>query len=209
MPTYAVYLYNGIVIKSCIPRYWHCHQMTFLFSYTRGRRRHKQVFMLIITRRKRLLKQDSHLWCKYCILKIKGSYVIEYQLFQTCALINCNHVYFLMKLVWISKEKHIITIICRPIMLSYNIYVLDIFVYKLLSSAFALDTRERRVLLYWKTRNLYNSLHEIKQRLRKKLASLTSFLSTHVLDFLNCGDCFDKYNMYWNNCFNLLVGSQV
>ena len=43
------------------------------------------------------------------LLTNKGSYIVEYQLIQTCALINCNHECFLIKLDWISKEKHIIT----------------------------------------------------------------------------------------------------
>ena len=50
------------------------------------------------------------------MLTNKGSYIIKYQLTQTCTLINCNQVYFLMKLDWIAKEKRIISMIFQPIM---------------------------------------------------------------------------------------------
>ena len=59
----------------------------------------KRIFMLIITRHKRLLKQDSdvciHVYinmyeANVCMLTNKCSYIIECQLIQTYALINCK-----------------------------------------------------------------------------------------------------------------------
>ena len=92
--------------KSRLPWYWRCHDLTNILIYMRNERwpqysrrmcssafidsfqRHKWVFILIITRHTRLRKQNIHLWCK-CLLHVtdKCSYIIEYQLIQTCALI--------------------------------------------------------------------------------------------------------------------------
>ena len=64
-----------------------------------------------------LLAWDANIF----LLTNKGSNIIKYQLIQTCALINCNRVYFRMKLDYTSKENYIIPIIYRPIMFWYNI----------------------------------------------------------------------------------------
>ena len=76
---FAAHSDTGVATKSLLPRYWRCHHLTLIFLYMHNERRpqwscwecstafidifqrHKQVFMLIITWRKQLLKQDSPL----------------------------------------------------------------------------------------------------------------------------------------------------
>ena len=81
---------------------WEC-SIAFIDSFQRN----KRVFMIIITRRKRLLKQNTTYDANVCMLTNKCSYIIDYQLFETCAIINCNHVNFLMKLDWIYSFIYI------------------------------------------------------------------------------------------------------
>ena len=53
--------------------------------------------MVIITRRKRLLKQDTPprmTQMVACQRIHAGSYIIDYRLIQTCTLTNFKHVYY-------------------------------------------------------------------------------------------------------------------
>ena len=85
--------------NECQPKYshWEC-SIAFIDSFQQN----KWVLMLIITATSetRYATYDANV----CMLTNKGSFTIEYQPMQTCPLINCNHVYFLMKLNYQKKN---------------------------------------------------------------------------------------------------------